>query len=437
MSALLSEVAAPTQNAMPETNRRSADFHPSIWGDHFLTYASDSLETEENLEQKVQEMKEAVRRMLTSPIENLSQKLNLIDVIQRLGVSYQFENEIEKSLQQLHMTLQDSNDHENDDDLYTVALQFRLLRQQGYRISCDKFTKFKESNGNFKESLISDARGMLSLYEATYLKIHGEAILDEALVFTATHLESIASHLSPPLAAQVSHALKQPIHKGLPRLEARHFFTIYQEDPSHDKVLLTFAKLDFNLLQKMHQKEVSDLARWWKDLNFTRELPFIRDRMIECYFWILGVYFEPEYLLARRILTKVIAMTSAIDDIYDVYGTPEELELFNQAIERWDISAIDQLPEYMKVCYQALLDVYCEMEEKVGEGRSYRVKYAIEAFEQKSASTPAVECYMTQHGATEEEAINDFRIQDEDGYTHAGVVLKDFVSSMLIEPVPL
>jgi hypothetical protein len=43
MSALLSEVAAPTQNAMPETNRRSADFHPSIWGDHFLTYASDSL----------------------------------------------------------------------------------------------------------------------------------------------------------------------------------------------------------------------------------------------------------------------------------------------------------------------------------------------------------------------------------------------------------
>ena len=125
----------------------------------------------------------------------------------------------------------------------------------------DKFTKFKESNGNFKESLISDARGMLSLYEATYLKIHGEAILDEALVFTATHLESIASHLSPPLAAQVSHALKQPIHKGLPRLEAIHFFTIYQEDPSHDKVLLTFAKLDFNLLQKMYQKEVSDLAR--------------------------------------------------------------------------------------------------------------------------------------------------------------------------------
>jgi hypothetical protein len=33
----------------------------------------------------------------------------------------------------------------------------------------------------------------------------------------------------------------------------------------------------------------------------------------------------------------------------------------------------------MKLCYKALLDVYCEMEEKIGEGRSYRVKYAIEA----------------------------------------------------------
>ena len=102
---------------------------------------------------------------------------------------------------------------------------------------------------------------MLSLYEATHLRVHGEDILDEALVFTTTHLEFIASHLSTPLAAQVSHALKQPIHKGLPRLEARHYFSIYQEDSSHDKVLYTFAKLDFNILQKMHQKELSDIAR--------------------------------------------------------------------------------------------------------------------------------------------------------------------------------
>jgi hypothetical protein len=82
---------------------------------------------------------------------------------------------------------------------------------------------------------------------------------------------------------------------------------------------------------------------------------------------------------------------------------------------------------------------------------------------------------MTQHGATEEEAINEFRIQvrdawkdineeclyptsvpmpiltrvlnlarvidvlykDEDCYTHAGTLLKAFVTSMLIDPVPV
>jgi hypothetical protein len=56
--------------------------------------------------------------------------------------------------------------------------------------------------------------------------------------------------------------------------------------------------------------------------------------MVECYFWILGVCFEADCFLSRRILTKVIVMTSLIDDIYDVYGTLEELELFTQAIER-------------------------------------------------------------------------------------------------------
>ena len=88
----------------------------------------------------------------------------------------------------------------------------------------DKFSKFKDTNGNFKESLTSDVRGMLSLYEATHLRVHGEDILDEALLFTAPQLESAVSRLSPPLAAEVRHALKQPIRKGLPRLEGRQYF---------------------------------------------------------------------------------------------------------------------------------------------------------------------------------------------------------------------
>ena len=41
---------------------------------------------------------------------------------------------------------------------------------------------------------------------------------------------------------------------------------------------------------------------------------------------------------------------------------------------------MDQLPDYMKICYEALLNVYIEIEEKVAkEGWSYRVHYGKEA----------------------------------------------------------
>jgi len=37
---------------------------------------------------------------------------------------------------------------------------------------------------------------------------------------------------------------------------------------------------------------------------------------------------------SRWIVTKVIALASTIDDLYDAYGTIDELELFTSAIER-------------------------------------------------------------------------------------------------------
>ncbi|GMP22993.1 hypothetical protein CsSME_00000764 [Camellia sinensis var. sinensis] len=254
--------------------------------------------------QQLQRQKEKVRKMPVAANDQPTQKLNFIDAIQCLGVSYHFESEIETALQHIYETDYDHCDDKANDDLYAIALLFQLLRQQGYPISC---------------------------------------------------------------------AHTQGLDKGLTRLEAACYFFFYEQDDSHNKVLLNFAKLDFNLLQKMHQWELSEITRWWKELDFAKKMPFAIDRIVECYFWILGVYFEPQYLLARRMLTKVIALTSIIDDIYDVYGTLEELVLFTDAIE----SAIDQLPDYMKPCYQTLLDVYNMIDEEMArKGRSYRVHYA-------------------------------------------------------------
>nr|TKS18150.1 hypothetical protein D5086_0000006330 [Populus alba] len=124
----------------------------------------------------------------------------------------------------------------------------------------DVFNKYKDDKGNFKENLTKDVKGLLSLYEASYLSVHGEIILDEALVFTETHL------------------------------------------------------------------------KWWKELDFTTKLPFARDRLIIV---VLGLFSEPQYALARQILTKSTMLVSVLDDINDVHGTIEELEQFTKMIERY------------------------------------------------------------------------------------------------------
>lgn len=44
---------------------------------------------------------------------------------------------------------------------------------------------------------------------------------------------------------------------------------------------------------------------------------------------------------------------------------------------RWDISGAEELPPYMRICYEALLGVYAEMEDEVvKQGQSYRIVYA-------------------------------------------------------------
>ncbi|KAK9041652.1 hypothetical protein V6N11_016742 [Hibiscus sabdariffa] len=200
--------------------------------------------------------------------DELLHKLRLIDTIKRLGVSYHFETEIEEALHYVYDQLH-CHDHQT---LEATSLRFRLLRESGFPVPSGEssillmtktFNKFKDDEGNFNKSLTSDVKGLLELYEAAHLLVHGEDILEEALAFTTAHLElaKAAEILEYPLSALVSNALYQPIRKALPRLDATRFIAIYQGDASHDKTLLKFAKLDFNLLQNSHKEELCKLYR--------------------------------------------------------------------------------------------------------------------------------------------------------------------------------
>ncbi|XP_028772669.1 terpene synthase 10-like [Neltuma alba] len=56
----------------------------------------------------------------------------------------------------------------------------------------------------------------------------------------------------------------------------------------------------------------------------------------------------------RRVVSKVHGMITIIDDIYDVHGSLEELILFTEVVNRWDINAMDELPDCMKISFLAL-----------------------------------------------------------------------------------
>ncbi|XP_052178427.1 (-)-germacrene D synthase-like isoform X3 [Diospyros lotus] len=459
---------------MASSTRRSANFHPSIWGDRFLVYsaASTTEGVDVSAEQRQHEqLKDRIRTTLVT-----AASADFIDAIQRLGVAYHFESEIEAELQRMNRTWHRRRLDDAGDGVYGTALTFRLLRQQGFPVSSDMFKELKGRDGQFKECLTRDVEALLSLYEAAHLRVQGEDVLDELVAFTTAQLESSLPDLGDALAGKVIHALNQPIRTGLTRVEARSYISLFEPKGHDDALLLDFAKLDFNLLQKLHQRELSEITRWSKDLDVAKKLSFARDRVVECYFWIMEVYFEPQYELSRRILTKVIAMTSIIDDTYDAYGTFEELALFTDAVEKWHVDATGPLPEYMRLCYEALLDVYNMIEEEMAkQGRSYAVDYAKLAFEQeKGHVASAMECYMEQYKASEEKAVVELEKQvgnawkdinaemlqptavpmtllvrvdnlarvidvvykNDDGYTHSGTKLKDFVTSTLIEAVP-
>ncbi|KAJ6289898.1 hypothetical protein OIU78_025754 [Salix suchowensis] len=130
-----------------------------------------------------------------------------------------------------------------------------------------------------------------------------------------------------------------------------------------------FLQEDLKLLQKLAFRLLLSASgfsdnmdlRWWRRVGLATKLHFARDRLIESFYWAVGVAFEPQYSDCRISVAKMFSFVTIIDDIYDVYGTLDELELFTDAVERWDVSAIDDLPDYMKLCFLALYNTINEI----------------------------------------------------------------------------
>ncbi|KAF6169806.1 hypothetical protein GIB67_034198 [Kingdonia uniflora] len=209
--------------------------------------------------------------------------------------------------------------HENfvdsdDSGLYNISLGFRLLRQDGYLVCPDMFNKFKDANGKFKQGLSEDLEGMMELYEASHLGVVGESLLDEAQNFALKNLKNALTHSTEDRARVITDTLKHPYYKSLAR----------------------FRLGDGN----------------WKDLRLPKEL--------------------------RIELVKPISFLYVLDDIFDVYGTLEDLIVLTEAFNKWDPTQIEELPHQMKVFFKVVYDFTDEFSSKVFEKHGWNPSQSLQ-----------------------------------------------------------
>ncbi|KAL1349796.1 myrcene synthase, chloroplastic isoform X2 [Arachis hypogaea] len=245
-----------------------AKYEPSIWPHEYIQSLNSEYKEETYLKQH-HVLKEEVRKMLFK-VENHVDQLDLIDVLQRLGVAYLFKSEIRNILDSIH----NIDYSQKKKTLHATALEFRILRDHGYDISTDVFVDFLDERDNFKISQSVDIEGILSLYEASFYSWEGESILDEARDFTLKILEKYSFRNKSEgnyLSLLIDHSLEIPLHWRAPRWEAQWFIHAYETRKTMNPSLLEFAKLDYNILQTIHQEDLKHGSRW--DPNIIDTLP--------------------------------------------------------------------------------------------------------------------------------------------------------------------
>lgn len=148
--------------------RRSANFHPSIWKNEFIQSLPSEFMVKmneiihlvvlfttfrfnlvmvfvgneplimscqgETYVDRFNVLKKEVEGIMNHIIDDPLKQLDLIDTLQRLGISYHFENEIKGILERRYRSNQGNNSCKKN-DVYATALEFRLMRQHGFSVS--------------------------------------------------------------------------------------------------------------------------------------------------------------------------------------------------------------------------------------------------------------------------------------------------------------
>ncbi|CAL1397699.1 unnamed protein product [Linum trigynum] len=337
--------------------RRSANYKPNIWEYGFLQSLSAKDQEIRQYEVRAEKLKEEAKLIFAEVAgDDLVAKLELIDSVRKLGLASFFEDEIKEALDQVVSFFIGKPISHMKCGLHFYALSFRLLRQHGYHVSQDMFIDefMDKPTRSFMESkCCGDTLGLVELFEDSHLGLEHEDIMEEANCFSARILKSsypsLLLHHDKDLEERVAHALELPIHWRVQWFDVKWQIKVHERGRAKkvDKALIDLAKVNFNVVQSALQKDLRQISR----------LDFTRDRIVESFLCSVGLAIEPEFSGFRIRLTKVIIMILILDDVYDVYGSLEELKQFTAAIDKWNARKVDKLPEPMKLCFQTLTDI--------------------------------------------------------------------------------
>ncbi|CAN7091478.1 unnamed protein product [Brassica rapa subsp. narinosa] len=327
----LKATANPLACGDEENNRNIRKPFPSKW-DHQSLFGNLDFSQMDALGREIEALKPQVRNMLISS-KGIKKKFLFTYLLVTLGVAYHFEDEIMETLKDGFQKIEEMM--AGEDDLYTVSVIFYVFRTYGYNISSDVFGRFLGDHGEFKKCLTRDAKGILSLYEAAHMGTTTDYILDEALTFTLSNLESLSCTCKPNLSRLIRNSLGLAQHKNMEILVAKEFIRFYEKEEDSDLTLIKFSKLNFKFLQLLYLQELKILSKWYKEQDFESKLPpYYRDILVELNLHTL-TYLEPKYSRVRIFLTKFYVMQVIVDDTCDRYASLREVEILADIFERY------------------------------------------------------------------------------------------------------
>jgi len=107
------------------------------------------------------------------------------------------------------------------------------------------------------ECLKEDIKDILSLYEAPFLALEGENLLEEAKALKRWNVEDLNSR---NLVKQANHALQLPLHRSTDKLTAEWSIEAHRKRGDANQIFLEFSILDCKMVQSVFQRDLRDIS---------------------------------------------------------------------------------------------------------------------------------------------------------------------------------